>query len=242
MRQAKYITASGLKKRGWTDAGIRQFLGAADKEQANPHHRTGPPMRLYAPERVWAIESTAAYLSFAAESAHRKVSAQIAVTTKLAANWNKVRVIEGEVREMAEQAKYITVTVRQVDEKELRSTSDRYQDQRDEYMERQGRTPMMPVWSDRLAVNTILHSFSTYDRTLERVLQVRYLKVRDLLAELQGKTGVVDCRAHVESTFAAAYRGIKVRVLDAIANVYPQYIQECNRQMALSVEAVQTQF
>ena len=40
-------TATQLKARGWTDALIRDLLGAPDQTRINPHHRSGPPMRLY---------------------------------------------------------------------------------------------------------------------------------------------------------------------------------------------------
>jgi len=57
-RQREFFTAGDLRHRGWTEALIRQFAGAADDFVPNPHHPTGPSMRLYRSDRITAIEAT----------------------------------------------------------------------------------------------------------------------------------------------------------------------------------------
>ena len=51
-----HLTVAALKRRGWTDAKIRDWLGPADKTGVNPVYRTAAPLRLYAEDRVRAVE------------------------------------------------------------------------------------------------------------------------------------------------------------------------------------------
>jgi hypothetical protein len=50
--------AAGLKKRGWTEAMIRDLLGAPDLHVKNPHVSSAAPMRLWRVQRAAAIEAT----------------------------------------------------------------------------------------------------------------------------------------------------------------------------------------
>ena len=65
------IKHSDLKRRGWTDAMVRQFLVEPDKLDRNPHHPRAAPMRLYALARVLEAESTDEYRE-AREAADRR--------------------------------------------------------------------------------------------------------------------------------------------------------------------------
>jgi hypothetical protein len=47
---------SGLKRRGWTDRQIAQYLPEPDGTEPNPHHPGGKPMGLYCIRRVEALE------------------------------------------------------------------------------------------------------------------------------------------------------------------------------------------
>jgi hypothetical protein len=51
-----HISASDLRRRGWTNAVIRRFLPTPDALRPNPHHMFGAPARCYAIERVDALE------------------------------------------------------------------------------------------------------------------------------------------------------------------------------------------
>lgn len=55
---AKCIGATGLRERGWTEAMIRDLLGAPDLLADNPHYKTAAPWRLWRLQRAEAIEAT----------------------------------------------------------------------------------------------------------------------------------------------------------------------------------------
>lgn len=78
------LMTSDLRKRGWTVALIRRFLGTPDRTAKNPVYRSKPPMRLYAPERVIAIEGTDEFKRELAKVPERRKHAQKSVATKRA--------------------------------------------------------------------------------------------------------------------------------------------------------------
>ena len=77
-------TATQLKARGWTDALIRDLLGAPDQTRINPHYRSGPPMRLYEVRRIEKVEGSAAWAARAEATQRRKEGGAQAVETKRA--------------------------------------------------------------------------------------------------------------------------------------------------------------
>jgi hypothetical protein len=52
------LPVSELLRRGWTQGLIEKLLGAPDQLERNPHHRSGPKMRLYARARVLQAEAS----------------------------------------------------------------------------------------------------------------------------------------------------------------------------------------
>jgi hypothetical protein len=52
------IGAPGLKARGWTEAMIRELLGAPDVLTDNPHYKSAAPRRLWRLQKVQAAEGT----------------------------------------------------------------------------------------------------------------------------------------------------------------------------------------
>jgi hypothetical protein len=58
-RENMMVVATLKKERGWTDKLIRHFLGDPDELATNPHHRSGPPMRLYCLDRIEQTEQRA---------------------------------------------------------------------------------------------------------------------------------------------------------------------------------------
>jgi hypothetical protein len=53
-----YLTMSGLRERGWTDAMIREYLGDPDATRPNPRYWSAAPMKLYLAERAEAAEAS----------------------------------------------------------------------------------------------------------------------------------------------------------------------------------------
>jgi hypothetical protein len=52
------LPVSELLRRGWTQGLIEKLLGKPDQLMPNPHHRSGPKMRLYARTRVLQAEAS----------------------------------------------------------------------------------------------------------------------------------------------------------------------------------------
>ena len=77
------IAKKSLKQdRGWTDAGIRQFLGEPDDREPNPHYPRGAPMQLYDLDRVERVETTDAYQTFNAGARRHKAAGNRAAATR----------------------------------------------------------------------------------------------------------------------------------------------------------------
>lgn len=67
----EFYSAAELRRRGWTEAMIKQLLDRHDKTAPNPHHPRGASMKLYAIARVKEAESTDEYRE-ALETARRR--------------------------------------------------------------------------------------------------------------------------------------------------------------------------
>ena len=74
LRPAGFLAVSDLLRRGWTDAMIRDLLGAADATARNPHCAHSHPMRLYAASRVRSSECAPSFRE-RLDSANRKRAA-----------------------------------------------------------------------------------------------------------------------------------------------------------------------
>lgn len=70
----RYVSAAGLRARGWTGGIVRRLLGAPDRLSVNPRFRSAPHTRLYRTERVEAAERSEEFREVA-ESAVRRSDA-----------------------------------------------------------------------------------------------------------------------------------------------------------------------
>ncbi|MEV8628143.1 hypothetical protein [Streptomyces sp. NPDC051079] len=61
-----YVTALGLRLRGWSDAMIGELLGQADVQGRDPRRWSLAPVRLYLLARIEAVERTPEFLHTAA--------------------------------------------------------------------------------------------------------------------------------------------------------------------------------
>jgi len=82
-KKPEYITAAGLKGRGWTLTMIKKFLKEPDKIVDNPYYRCADPMKLYEMKRIKRIEKRKTFIAVMEASAKRKESAAKAVETKM---------------------------------------------------------------------------------------------------------------------------------------------------------------
>jgi len=181
------ITVSAPKKRGWTDALVRDLLGPPDETKSNPHHRSGPPMRLYALSRVEAAEASAGWAARSEAARKRKESAARAVGTKrvqllsrLGAVQIKVPVLDGNELTLLACAHY---NQRQIDRgdfdyREATSTSD-------------------ATFLARINVNYLRHCLSDYECALEAICG--RVGVRDGYREISRKVyaAIADAYPHV---------------------------------------------
>ncbi len=53
-----HLTMAGLRRRGWTDAMIREYLGEPDATRPNPRYWSAAPMKLYLAQRAEAAEAS----------------------------------------------------------------------------------------------------------------------------------------------------------------------------------------
>jgi hypothetical protein len=53
-----YLTMTGVRERGWTDAMIREYLGEPDATRPNPRYSSAAPMKLYLAERAEVTEAS----------------------------------------------------------------------------------------------------------------------------------------------------------------------------------------
>ncbi|MEU5340272.1 hypothetical protein AB0H18_05390 [Streptomyces sp. NPDC020766] len=74
-----YVSADGLRARGWTDGTVRRLLGEPDRLSAHPRFRSAPWIRMYRVERVEAAERSAEFRSGAAFAARRSGAVRKAV-------------------------------------------------------------------------------------------------------------------------------------------------------------------
>ena len=100
--KSKRVTLSTVKKRGWTDAMVREVLGDPDATAPNPHYRSvGAPMRLYYLDRVIAAESTEEFTAAKTKAERRRKSSRKGLQAARA-----VREAEAAMRAEADRAAY----------------------------------------------------------------------------------------------------------------------------------------
>ncbi|MEU9861414.1 hypothetical protein AB0D99_11085 [Streptomyces sp. NPDC047971] len=71
-----YVTPAGLRGRGWSDAMVRDLLGAPDVQGRDPRRWSVAPVRLYRLERVEAVERTPEFARCAAVAGRRSAAAR----------------------------------------------------------------------------------------------------------------------------------------------------------------------
>jgi hypothetical protein len=179
-----YISAAGLKARGWTDALIRTHLGAPDRLADNPHYRKAAPMRLYQVSRVETVEASAAFQEAVTTSAPRKAAARQAVQTK------RARLLE------ALEALVIVVPLLPQDRLTARACAhyNTLQEERDNWDYEPATPQSDPAFLARITVNYLRHALTSYEDELEKTF---------------GKVGVREAyatiNAKVYTAIAAAY-------------------------------------
>lgn len=159
------ITVTRLKsERGWTDALIRDHLGAHDAEAQNSRYRNAAPMRLYLLDRVLAAEATEAFKAAREGAAKRSRSARGAADKRRAA-----LVAEAEAMPIrVERVSLATLSRRAIE-----NYNDRGPRGADYDRWEPARHDSDPAFLARITVNFARHRMTIYDEALE----AQYAKV-----------------------------------------------------------------
>ncbi len=177
----EHLAISQIKKRGWTDALIRQFLGVCDAERVNPHYRTGPPMRLYRRARVIQLESSVEFQAAQQGRKGKREAAAKAVQTKR--------------RLIAEYVASVEIKVPQFAREDIiRRACEHYNGH--QMFRRDGGDAFANAQSDpefinRIVVNFLRHCMTEYEQHLDKISG----KVGAADAYLEIKTKVLDAIA-----------------------------------------------
>lgn len=177
----EHITVTELKKRGWTDTIIRDYLGEPDRYETNYRYRSAAPIRLYHRERAEIVERSDIWPLLMKKAIHRKAAATRAVETKRQVMLDhldevviNVPLLPPDVLIACACQHYNT---RQIDMGDL---------------DGQKATPdSSPLFIDRITVNYLRHVLSEYDKQLEEVF---------------GKVGIAEAYREINRKVYAAIR------------------------------------
>lgn len=79
-----YLTMSGLRERGWTDAMIRDYLGDPDATRPNPRYWSAAPMKLYLADRTATAEASPEWAQRKALGDRRRAAGEAVAARKRA--------------------------------------------------------------------------------------------------------------------------------------------------------------
>lgn len=205
--QPDRINMMAVKERGWTGTLIRRFLGEPDAIQRNRRYPRAAPTKLYDLDRVKRIEATDEFQEAKAKAAIRQNRAKKAAEQRIALRDAEDSAAFKEHRELVQTLIDSVVfpplpeyTYEELLERATRSYKYAVRDF--------GAHPSdsSPTTLARIMVNHVRHHITNYDVELDKIREERAFDRHQL------------------------YRGLKVRVLDAIAVAYPWLKDECERQ------------
>jgi hypothetical protein len=218
-----YFCKPELRERGWTDGLIKRLLGEPDQWKRNPHYRSGPQMGLYLCFRVQAAEAEhQAELDDARKKRSRRCeAAQKAAKTRCEAAQKAAKTKRRKI--MRESLNAIKLQER-LPLPELvkracahynalppRRRYSRHDDREDdwgddwEYFDKREASPDSDKsFLDRICVNYIRHALTDYDYAISE----------------RGKVGG-----------RLVYQPVRRKVFEEIAKMYPEFAEECQRQM-----------
>lgn len=205
-KNEKMITQTRIiSEYGWTKSLINRFL-PDPVLRPNPHYRGAKPMKVWKEETVKCVMKTPEFQSAMQKTIKRKESANKAVDTKHKNMMNKISSFINSISIQVlpeEELKDLTLKAKQewYDQFPHYSEDDIYH----EYPMPNNAYDADKKTVNRWIVNYIRHKLVNYD---------------SFLGDIDGKVGSVE-----------AYPEVKVAVLEKIAATYPQYKEECERQI-----------
>ncbi len=171
--EKRLLCLADLKERGWTEAGIKKFLGDPDQMKKNPRYRSASPMRLFLEARVVKSEGSAEYQNWQAASQKRRKAAQESAKKKKAQLLDSVRELEIELPALTKE--------------ELTRRACRHYNElwvgRGE-LDKGAGVNDAPEFLARIAANYLRHGCSKYEDELERLFgKVGTIEAKGILFE-----------------------------------------------------------
>lgn len=199
----EFFTKTDLKRRGWTESIIKKIGIKPDKTKPNPIYKNAPEMKLFNKTKIQELETSEKFKSLLKNSMKRKKTAQKAVITK---KEKLIRLVDS-----------WTIEIPKIDdlfEKAIEHYND-WEHHKENRAVNQGKSfnydsnfisleGIDKSFLYRITVNFIRHELTCYEKKLEKIV---------------GKTGKSE-----------AYIKLKIKILDAIADTYPNFKEECECQ------------
>lgn len=217
--KAEMITQSTILDMGWTKSMIVKLLPEPILKP-NPHYRCAAPMKLWIKQDVLNEMETEDFKKELEKANRRKASSQKSKNTKTIN-------LKGKMQQIADSITVTVLPTEKLEEETLKSQESRiceqlflraeylgrhYEDNYEEYQQCLDEMENFKIHRpndgetmQRWIVNYIRHNLVDYDRKLDL---------------LKGKTGKDE-----------AYCLFKEEILKKIADAYPCYAEECNRQI-----------
>ncbi|MEU9448388.1 hypothetical protein [Streptomyces sp. NPDC048277] len=196
-----YVSAGGLRARGWTRGMVRRLLGEPDLLRVHPRFReTGPPIRLYRVERVAAAEQSEEFRTVAAAAARRSLAARAAAQRRRRDVLTRIAAEPIDVPRLAPH-RLTDLAVGHRNRRDAERAYERW----DHVPEPATAESADPGALDRWEVDYLRHRLIRYD---------------ELLTGWYGSTGR-----------GAAEELLRRRVYEAIAEAYPHLERECERRL-----------
>lgn len=192
-----------LKRPGWTLKTLEIFDPRVAKEVPNSHYRSGPKSKLYMLTEIESIEKTEEFQNWVEKNQKRIKGAEKAVETKIHNLFELIDQMSVKVRYVGDVLEKAIKTYNRWQEDEFQYFEDLYGDT--DFEVRHLNKKSDPDVLERIVVNYIRHKLTNYDRELEKIV---------------GKVGK-----------QFGYKKINQKIYDSIKEAYPEYADECDRQL-----------
>jgi len=217
-----YLNKTTINARGWTDAGIKRFLGGPDKEAKNPKGRNAPTIKLFLKSRVECVERTDAFKDWKKKSERRRQKAKEKNAEKADAFLKRVSEINvdfsvnGDLLDKA--IDHFNVRIAEKERRDNQNYDDwgadkELQDPDFEWIWRdysRATRNSDKEFLDRITVNYLRHQSTKYDAVLDGFSREYFIKT-DKKEE--------------------AYQILRKNIFDAMIRQFPELSDEINKQL-----------
>jgi len=164
MSTVTLVSFPDLKKRGWTEAAVRRFLGEPDKLKTNPRFSSAAPMRLYDEERVQKVEASEGWTRWRGESAGRSMVAKSVTDRKRQETLDWVDALDIDIP-VVEASALLLMACNAYNS----LWESRRRDEYDEYETKSASEDDDQLFLQRITVNFLRHECSDYESELYRL-------------------------------------------------------------------------